>query len=422
MRLVTGLSILGGLIPLVCYGIFVGQVDQNTPQQVKSLLSQKDSQAVLVDVRAKADYDKGHIQGALHWPKHEILVCTSANDLSEMLRNKTLFLYSQAGLKSHVAAKHLTGKNIAKTINVRGGIQDWIGSVSSLQGEGPYENFQDATGQIHTFPTRISPIYEQALAVVSGYVIKPAYTILALGIAIVLWRKKETDLATLKWAMVFFFLGENCCTINYLVFRETSYIFEYLHSYGMLLAFGFAAYALIEGVDHRLLKLSPPDKHCVVLPLCQQCIKYKDVPCGLKRVFAFLIPATAALAFMPVRADWSLSSYNTMIFGTQYHYGHAMIHQIFERVYCPVMAIACLTLAWFVLLRSKDNAMAAAKIFFSAGTAALGFGLLRTLINAFYSKNRVWCNFWEEGSEFLFIAGICAILWIFRASLITRHN
>ena len=422
MRLVYGLSCLGGLIPWLCYGVFMGQVDQDTPQQAKRILSQQDTQAVLVDVRSKAAYDRDHIQGALHWPKHEILACASAKDLPDSLGNKTIFLYCKTGLASHVAAKHLTENNIAEAINVRGGIQDWIGSVSSLESEGPYESFQDASGEIHAFPARISPIFEQSIAVVSGYVIKPTYTILALLLAIVLWRRRETDLAALRWAMIIFFLGENCCTVNYLVFRETSYVFEYLHSCGMLLAFGFATYALIEGLDFRILKLSSPDKHCVVLPLCQQCIKHKDVPCGLTRIFAFMVPATAALACIPLCADWYLSSYNTMIFGTQYHYSHAVIHQIFERIYCPVMAIGLLTIAWLTLLRGKDKAMILPKIFFSAGVATLGFGLLRTLINAFYNDNRVWCNFWEEGTEFLFIASVCIVLWIFRASLIPEQN
>jgi rhodanese-related sulfurtransferase len=420
--IVTVLSFLGGLMPWLCYSVFMGQVNQNTPQQAKRSLSEQGSQALLVDVRSKADYDTDHIQGALHWPKHDILACASVKDLPDKLGNKTLFLYGKTGLESHAPTKHLTKNNIAKAINIRGGIQDWIGSVSSLQAEGSYENFQDATGKIHTFPTRISPFFEQSLAVISGYVIKPTYTGLALLVAIVLWRRRETDLTALRWGMLFFFLGENCCTINYLVFRETSYLFEYLHSYGMLLAFGFTTYAVIEGLDHRLLKLSSPDKHCVALPLCQQCVKYTNVPCGLKRVFSFMIPAAAALAFMPLCADWYLNSYNTMIFGTQYHYSHAMIYQIFERIYCPVAAIGLLTASWLTLLRDKDKAMVRAKVFFSAGVATLGFGLLRTLINAFYDGNRVWCNFWEEGSEFLFVAGVCIVFWIFRASLMPRQR
>lgn len=422
MAIVTGLSCLGGLVPWLCYSIFMGQIDQHTPQQAKRILGQKDTQAILVDIRSKADYDTNHIQDALHWPEQNILACASVDDLPEALRNRTLFLYGNTGLDSYGATRHLTRHRMARAINMRGGIQDWIGSVASLQAGGPYENFQDAAGKTHAFPTRISPFFEQSLAVVSGYVIKPTYTGLALLIAIVLWRRRETDLTALRWGMLFFFLGENCCTINYLVFRETSYLFEYLHSYGMLLAFGFTTYAVIEGLDHRILRLSDPDKRCAALPLCQQCIKHKSVPCGLRRVSCSMIPAVAAVACMPLCADWYLSSYNTMIFGTQYHYSHAMVYQIFERIYCPVAAIGLLSIAWLTLLRGKDTAMVRAKIFFSAGTATLGFGLLRTLINAFYDGNRVWCNFWEEGTEFLFVAGICIVLWIFRASLMAKQT
>jgi hypothetical protein len=32
----------------------------------------------------------------------------------------------------------------------------------------------------------------------------------------------------------------------------------------------------------------------------------------------------------------------------------------------------------------------------------------------------VYSDFWEEASEFLFVAGVCAVLWIFRHGLFSK--
>jgi hypothetical protein len=80
--------------------------------------------------------------------------------------------------------------------------------------------------------------FEQLAAVATGFVVKPIYTVAVLIIAIVLWKKTDLELKALKWAMLFFFAGENFCAANYL-FTENhdSNLLEYLHSLGMVLSF-----------------------------------------------------------------------------------------------------------------------------------------------------------------------------------------
>ena len=51
------------------------------------------------------------------------------------------------------------------------------------------------------------------------FVVKPVYTLLALLIVVLLWKQSASDLAALRWGMLFFFLGENACAANYLLFR-----------------------------------------------------------------------------------------------------------------------------------------------------------------------------------------------------------
>jgi rhodanese-related sulfurtransferase len=403
------------------YWLVWGQIDKISPPEAKELLQKEGSEAVLVDVRPKAEYESAHIDGSHNWPTADILPIEAKEMIPGQFQDKTLLLICDGGTLSNIAAKHLTHAGVQKAISVKGGIQEWIGSVSGPEG-GAFERYKSASGQINEFPTRISPLYEQVAAVASGFVIKPAYTILAGILAILLWRRKTPDLAALRWSMIFFFIGENFCAMNYLVFTDKSHLLEYLHGFGMLLSFAFATYAILEGMDSRILMLSDRNKKCAALRLCGKCIKYENVPCGLKRTFFMIIPASILLAFMPLCSDWHGSSYNTMIFGTFYHYTHRLIHQQFELLCCPIASIVLLTISLLVLSLKRHDSMPLAKIFFAAGIGPLGFGMFRGILAGLYSRNMVWFSFWEEGTELLFIVGVCFILWIFRQSLFETAN
>jgi len=78
--------------------------------------------------------------------------------------------------------------------------------------------------------------------------------------------------------MLCFFIGENCCAANYLIYGDRSCLLEYLHSLGMVLCFGLTAFALLEAVDQRLVKYSDAQSKCAALSLCRRCIKYADAP------------------------------------------------------------------------------------------------------------------------------------------------
>jgi rhodanese-related sulfurtransferase len=416
--LVVTIGLIGGLIPLALYWLTYGQANMITPPEAKKLLIMEDSDPILVDIRSKQEFDLAHIYGSQHWLAENVFSLESKNQIPEQFRDKTILLICDVGISSNNGAKHLKNIGIEQVISVRGGLQEWIGSVDGPETKELFTVFQSASDQLNTFPIRISPLYEKILAVASGFGVKLIYTLLSLILVIILWRSKSPDLVVLRWAMIFFFLGENCCAINYFVFTDKSYFFEYLHSYGMLLSFGFVTYAILEGIDSRILMLSDPDKKCAALSLCKKCIKYEKVPCGLKRTFFMIIPASILLALMPLCAGWYDISYNTMIFGTFYNYTHRIVYQQFEILYCPVIAIIILVVSLLILCFKKDNPLPMAKIFFAAGIGPLGFGMFRSILAGMYSQNLVWFNFWEELTELLFIIGVCFVLWVFRQSLI----
>ena len=220
--LLLTIILIGALLPITLYWFIYGNTDMVTPPQAKVLLNQADSNALLIDIRSKDKYDSAHINQSRHWSSQAILAVKSKESVPEEFQNKTILLICDSGILSNFAAKHLKKIGIQNVINVRGGLQEWTGNVSGPQG-GKYETFISSSGLVSEFSTKISPLSEKLIAVISAYVIKPTYTILSLVLAILLWRKNETDLIALRWSMIFFFLGENCCAINFVIFTLLFY-------------------------------------------------------------------------------------------------------------------------------------------------------------------------------------------------------
>ena len=282
--------------------------------------------------------------------------------------------------------------------------------------------YPGVSGPIEPSAFRDSPLHEQWAAVLTGFGVKPAYMALSLVLVIILWRRKLPELAALRWGLLCFFLGEAFCAANYLIYSEDSYLFEYFHSLGMLLCFGFVTYALFEGLDRWLVGYTNSDERCAALPLCHSCIKYSEVPCGLRRMFYILIAAPIILAFVPLTAQLHPFSYNTNIVGTFYNYSHPVIYQLFEIRYLPIAAIVLLTASLLALIFAKRHEIVWPKILFSGGMGALGFSLMRLFLYAAYSQNQVWFAFWEEMTELVFVIGVGITLWIFRRGLLPERK
>ena len=419
-KLLIAVILVGGATPMVLYWLTLGRVPTVLPHEAKQLLVRQDSRAVLVDVRGRQAWRERHIDGAESWPLEEIRRVDGPAAVPQRLKGRKLLLICYIGVHSAEATGHLTGVGVGDVFNVRGGMQEWVSTATAAKG-GRFGRYADAAGQITELPFRPAPWYEQFAAVASGFGFKLTYTLLSLIVAVILWRSRAEDLVALRWAMLCFFVGENCCAINYFVFSDTSYLFEYLHSFGMTLCFGFTTYAVIHGMDSRLMMVTDPDKKCAALTLCGRCIKYTDAPCGLKRTFYLLIPACIILALMPLTAHTFDNAYNTFIYGTFYTYSHPVIYQCFEIRYCPLAAVVLLTASLAVLIVKKDNPLPPAKALFSMGMGPLGFAFLRMIL-ARYDRNQVWFVFWEEATELLFIVGVCAVLWIFRTGLFRKPD
>ncbi len=267
-----------------------------------------------------------------------------------------------------------------------------------------------------TMPFRASPMVEQSAAIFTFFGLKFLYTLVAATIIAALWRSIEPDLVALRWAMIAFFIGEMCCFFSVMLFGEHSFLLEHLHSVGMVLTFGYTTYALLEGIDRRLIHFSD-ETRCAASGLCHGCIKHVPMGCGLRRVFLLLVPGTAVLAAIPLFSSFREFGYNTMIFGAAHVYRHPLLHQYYELRYLPWAAIVLLGACFAVLLLIERHPVPFSKMLFAAAAGAIGFSFFRLVLVAVFVDNQVWFAAWEEATELLYVALAGGILLIFRRGL-----
>ena len=265
-------------------------------------------------------------------------------------------------------------------------------------------------------PFRPSTPIEQFAAVATFFGVKLLYSAISAAAAILLFRRPDPDLRAIAWSMLFFFLGEACCFISVMVFHEKLLPLEHLHSLGMVLSLAFAAYATFELLDLRVLHYSDT-RHCAAIALCRGCIKRGDPSCGLRQLFLFLIPATAAAATIPLFSNFRDTAYLTQIFRQPHIYSHPRIHQLYELRYLPLAAITLLAIAFFVLLFLERHPVPLTKILFSAALGAMGFSFLRLLLVATFIDNQVWFGAWEELTELLYVLLLTVPLLIFHRAI-----
>lgn len=268
--------------------------------------------------------------------------------------------------------------------------------------------------------TREMAVADQWLAVATGFVGKPIYMLLSFVWIVWLWRREEPDLVALRRGLSAFWLGENACTVNYLCYGGRSDFWEFGHNYGMAVGFALIAWAALEAMDRRVIKLSPPKERCAVLNLCHTCIKYSAVPCKLQRVFKLLLPATLVIAVIPLTAGIRIVSYQAVVMGQSAHYELMISSQLFENYYCPVVALLLITASWLVMMFKKTDPVPLAKTLFAAALGPLGFGFMRLFLSSAFMDDLLWYVVWEELTELIFVIGVGYTLWLFRHTLFTK--
>ena len=102
-----------------------------TECSVSELHRRSKPDSLLIDIREPAEFDKGHIPGAVHLPRglleFEIhkLVKTFFADESLPAENRTIFLYCGSGGRSALAAQSMEALGYTNVASVAGGFEAW---------------------------------------------------------------------------------------------------------------------------------------------------------------------------------------------------------------------------------------------------------------------------------------------------------
>ncbi len=407
--------VLGLLVPLGAYYVAIGRVPRISASKALVDVAAGDAASALVDIRGAAEFEEFRVRGSVNWPLAEILGLEPDDGLPEGLAGKELRFLCDSGLLVVLSQRKVVGLGLAEAVIV----DDGLAAFNVIDGVPiDAERMRGVYAGRGPVPYRVSPWYEQWPLFLTGFVVKPLHMLLSLGVVLALRRQRALDLAALRWGMAAFLFGESACAVNYIVFGEQSHLAEYLHCYGMLVAFAFITYAVLEGLDRRVIHLSAAGKKCAFLSLCPSCGKKSDGVCGVERVFKMLLVTLLVAVPISFCSRPSMVSYNTRILLSAYNFSHAAVYQIYESRCCPAMAMFFLGWSLVVLVRGRDGRLRLAKVLFSAGMGAFGFGVFRVILFGLFKDNLVWFSCWEEITELILAGAVAYVLFVFRGKLL----
>ena len=79
-----------------------------------------DDSSLIIDLRERKDYEKGHIGNAINVPYHDWKNYTHSAEFQKIQKNKNVILYCERGPTSFAAAKELTERGISVSALVGG--------------------------------------------------------------------------------------------------------------------------------------------------------------------------------------------------------------------------------------------------------------------------------------------------------------
>lgn len=94
-------------------------------QEEASQIMKNEKDYIIIDVRTRAEYEEGHIKGAISLPNESI----GKGDIAELPNKEQLILvYCRSGNRSKQAAKKLADKGYTNVVEF-GGISTWKGEI-----------------------------------------------------------------------------------------------------------------------------------------------------------------------------------------------------------------------------------------------------------------------------------------------------
>jgi rhodanese-related sulfurtransferase len=364
---------------------------------------------IVIDMRDEADFRRNHIPGAIHLNLESIDGYAVKGNIPGGGRIVTV---CSKGWDSQIAAATLMAHGYRDVYNLAGGMHRWQEAGYALQ---------SGSGITLDKAILIPPVVEislltQLAMTVAAFVVKPAYIIMSALVFLLLWRKNSGDLVLIRNAMLVFFIGENACTLNYLLASNTSIRLEFLHGLGMVGMFFLLFWGLVRFFDERVLHYIEPDKTCAFQRLCRRCWKKEQVSCGLHRLALWLLPALAFVALIPVTMPLRPFRIVMPVFLSEVVWLKDFWNLFIEFRLYPILGAMCFVAAFLWLRRGQSGLLKSQLLFFLAlgftSYSFFRFGLLLT-----FNENQGWADWWEESTEFIMVGMVVLLLVVFKKQL-----
>ena len=97
--------------------------DEISVQELSEIL-EKDSTAVLIDVREQEEFDEVNLSGIL------IPMSEFQDRFAEIPKEDTVYVYCRSGRRSRTAIEFLKTKGYSNCMNVTGGILSWLNEIN----------------------------------------------------------------------------------------------------------------------------------------------------------------------------------------------------------------------------------------------------------------------------------------------------
>ncbi|MHC4457662.1 MAG: rhodanese-like domain-containing protein [Planctomycetota bacterium] len=364
---------------------------------------------LILDIRKDRIYRKGHIPGAIRMDMDRI---EGYLEKIQILHQRVIIAVCAHGWQSQIAAATIMAHGYRNVYYLMGGTTRWIELGFPLQ---------QVAGVVPEATSLKPPIIKisllsQLAMTLAAFIVKPAYIVMTFLVIMMLWRKRSRDLVLIRYAMVFFFIGENACSLNYLVASNSSVWLEFVHGLGMVGMFFLLIWGLVVFFDERVVHYLDPERPCVFQRHCKLCWKKENVSCGLHRLALYLLPALAFTAFIPVTMPLRPFRIIMPVFLADVLWFKDFWNLFLEfRVY-PILGALCFITSYF-WTRKGQHALPKAQLpfFLALGFTLYSyfrFGLLLT-----FNENQAWADWWEESTEFIMVALVMLLLVVFKNQL-----
>ena len=363
---------------------------------------------IIIDVSTESAYLENHIAGAIHLSMANIDGYAASGRISPGSR---IMIICARGRDSQIAAATFMAYGYRKVYSLLGGTRRWHEHGFPLQAGSGLAGDKKLPPPV----VKISMLSQLAVTV-AAFVVKPAYIIMSALVFLILWNKKSRDLVMMRNAMLLFFIGENACTLNYLVASNKSVWLEFIHGLGMVGMFFLGFWGFVRFFDERVWHYNHPDKTCMFHRYCKHCWKKEQVVCGFQRLALWLLPALAFVALIPVTMPLRPYKIIMPVFLSNVVWLKDFWNLFFEFRLYPIIGALGFMIAFFYLRRGRGGIIKAQLPFFLAlgftSYSFFRFGLLLT-----FSENQGWADWWEESTEFIMIAAVLLFIEIFKRQL-----